>query len=138
VSDAEPGNSNDNPSYILIQYSLETVNQVAQFHADPGKEFVIANVTIENHAYPLFEVRPWDFVLDTGTAIYDYYLRDKAYFSSSDIPTIEDVTLKDGGKITGGTFFQVPAGSNLSEMSIAYPLNGFAIGFKSCPARSVS
>jgi len=103
-----------NPSivgpYVLIKCQGTLYNQIGQFtKADPGKVYLVTNLQIENHGYDEFSVNPNYVKVEINNVQYDY-----SWVSVSDLglASLDSVTLKDGGVITGAVAFEIPSNTN--------------------------
>lgn len=103
--------------YVQLESESGIVlHKLGYSEADPGKEYVLVKINVENHGYDEFKLDPYCFKMTVNKITYD---RD--YLSSmaeSGYPPLEEVTIDDGGVISGYVAFTVPDGTN--EYSLKY------------------
>lgn len=96
--------------YVLLSVDSGTVvHKLGYSEADPGKEYMLVNVNVENHGYDEFKLDPSCFKMVVNKIVYD---RD--YLSSmaeNGYPPLEDVGLEDGGVLSGWIAFTIPDGT---------------------------
>jgi len=94
--------------YIQIDKAPGTKYQKIGYSSpDPGKMFLVIDLTIENHGYDSVDTNPYRFKVTVDNVQYD--IAGVSYsLDSIDKAMLDSVTLKDGGKISGSLAFQVP------------------------------
>ncbi|MHC1688014.1 MAG: DUF4352 domain-containing protein [Methanothrix sp.] len=84
--------------------------------ADPGKQYILVKINVENHGYNEFKLNPYLLKMTVNKITYDRnYLSAMA---ENGYPPLEDVTLEDGGMISGYVAFTVPSG--VTEYALKY------------------
>jgi hypothetical protein len=94
--------------YVQINYTGTSYNKIGYASPDPGKKFLVVDLTIENHGYDSIDTNPYRFKVTVDNVEYD--ITGASYsLDSIDKAKLDSVTLKDGGKISGSLAYQVPA-----------------------------
>jgi hypothetical protein len=85
--------------YVLLESQPGiTLQKLGYSEADPGKQYVLVNIKVENHGYDAFKLDPYCFKMTVNKIVYDRdYLGSMA---ENGYPPLEDVTLEDGGEIS--------------------------------------
>lgn len=104
--------------YILWDYNAYTTNQIGYFEPNAGYVYMVVDLELENHGYSEFNVNPYYFDAIVNNIKYSC---DLPTYDDS-INTLPDVTLQDGGAISGQIVYQILKGSN--EYRIEY--SGFS------------
>ena len=97
--------------YILWDYDSHTTSRIGfgdnPWEPQPGYEFMVVDIELENHGYPEFDVSPYNF---------DAYVNDVLYtcahatFDPS-IDTLPIKTIQDGDVVSGKVVYEVPKGT---------------------------
>jgi hypothetical protein len=113
----QPLESTTQDKYILLDSEPGMVShKLGSSEADFGKEYILMNFSVENCGYDEFKVEPSCFKIVINKIIYD---SDYIYAMAEDgYPPLDDVTLEDGGKISGYVVYSVPDGVN--EYTVRY------------------
>jgi tetratricopeptide (TPR) repeat protein len=102
--------------YVLLD-SLDdlTTYELGYSEADPGKQYILVNIKVENHGYDEFNLDPFCIKMIVNKIVYD-----RVYLSlaTNGYPPLEEVTLQDGGEMSGYIAFSVPDGTD--EYSLRY------------------
>jgi hypothetical protein len=109
---AQPASANPSimEPYILIKCQGTLYNQLGSYtKAGIGKVYLVTNLQIENHGYDEFSVNPNYVKVEINNVQYDY-----AWASLDDLglASLDSVTLKNGGKVTGAVAFEIPKNSD--------------------------
>lgn len=96
--------------YVQLDTEPGTIlHKIGYSEADPGKEYMLVKIDVENHGYDEFDLDPSCFKMIVDKIIYD-----REYMSSmaeEGYPPLEEVTLADGGELSGYIVFEVPDGT---------------------------
>lgn len=96
--------------YVQLDTDPGTIlHKIGYSEADPGKEYMLVKISVENHGYEEFDLDPSCFKMTVNKIIYD-----REYMSSlaeEGYPPLEDVALADGGELSGYIVFSVPDGT---------------------------
>jgi len=93
--------------YVLIKCQGTTYSKLGPYtEAGVGKVYLVTNLQIENHGYDEFYVNPNYVKVEANNVLYDY-----SWVSLEDIglPSLDSVTLMDGGSVTGALAFEIPS-----------------------------
>ncbi len=104
--------------YITIKKEAFTTDELGYLTADRGTEYLVVHVGVENHGVDEFETNPYRFKAEVTNVEYD--IDSGTYFLPDEYPTLQNVKLKNGGKIDGYIVFKIPKGEK--SYILTYPL----------------
>jgi hypothetical protein len=94
--------------YVQINYAGTSYDKIGYSSPDPGKKFLVVDLAIENYGYDSVETNPYRFTVTIDNVEYD--IAGVSYsLDSIGKAKLDNVKLKDGGKISGSLAYQVPA-----------------------------
>ena len=86
--------------YIQANFAGKFYSIMGYSSPDPGKKFLVIDLTIENHGYDSFDTDPYRFKVTADKVQYDI-AGASYYLDSIGKAMLDSVTLRDGGKISG-------------------------------------
>jgi len=100
---------------ILMSCSYRTTKLIGTYNKpNAGKTFLVVTVTIKNQGYYEFRVYNSSFIIESNNIRYGHI------FLTGLTTELQEVTLLNGGQISGDLAFEVPEGISPSDIKIGY------------------
>jgi len=109
-------------NYVQVGYGdARTVDEIYYSTAEPGKTFLLVDITVANHGYESVNTNPNYFQVEVNNVRYDY---DTATYSIPEmgLPKLDNADVGDGGQISGYLAFQIPDGA--TKFSLIFKARG--------------
>lgn len=127
ISMAASSNVADNTSYITITEAASQTDSIgSMIHSDGSGHYMVVDLFIENHGYPMVKINPSDFLIQatdpTSGAKGSYTINSATnYLPSIGKDPLPLVELANGEVVTGSLAYYTPL--TATEMTLKYKLD---------------